>query len=302
MVNNLVLVFVISIIALIIFSPVIVSLIIARMRRKREAELPPKEINYGRFANNFTFKDAKATRYLLITLIIIYISEMIFAVVPRENIFTFSVPSLFAFGGLNQEIVMERNEWFRFFTAPLLHANFMHIFCNSIVLFFGGMILEEIVGSIWLLTIFFGGAFGGSLISFEIGDAHRISVGASGAIMAILASAMILARKLPDKLTRSNAQSGALRILLPALIPQIGSNVDYLAHFGGAIAGTIIGLILYVAWSNDLQKVYPILNPLAKLIAISGIIISIASFGIVAVDYKQNSDEIKNEILKKSSP
>jgi rhomboid protease GluP len=299
--STLFFIFVVSVIALIIFSPVIVSQIIARMRRKSEAKLPPKEINYGRFANNFIFKDAKATRYLLITLILIYIGEMIFVVVPSENIFTFSVPSLFAFGGLNQEIVIERNEWFRFFTAPLLHANFMHIFCNSIVLFFGGMILEEIVGPIWLLTIFFGGAFGGSLMSFEIGDAHMISVGASGGIMAILASAMILARKLPDKLTRSNAQSGVLRILLPALIPQIGSNVDYLAHFVGAIVGTIIGLILYVAWSKDLQKVYPVLNPLAKLIAISGIIISTVSFGIIVVDYKKNSDEIKNELLKKAS-
>jgi rhomboid protease GluP len=299
--ETLFLIFLFSVIVLIIFSPLIGLLIIARMRRKREAESPPKEINYGRFANNFSFKDAKATCYLLITLIIIYIGEMIFAVVPGENIFTFSAPSLFAFGGLNQEIVTERNEWFRFFTAPLLHTNFMHVLCNSIVLFFGGLLLEEIVGPIWLLAIFFGGAFGGSIMSFEVGGGGRISVGASGAVMAILASAIILAIKLPDKNKRDSVQHGMFRILIPALIPQIGSSVDYLAHFGGAIAGTIIGLILYIAWSEDLQKVYPVLNPLAKLMAVSGIIISIVSFGIVAADYKQNSDEIKNEILKKAS-
>ncbi len=304
MISNLFIVFFISIIVLILFSPLIGLLIIVRLRKKREKKLAKEipVINYGRFANNFSFKDAKATRYLLITLVSIYILELIFAVVPSENIFTLNIPSLFIFGGLNKEIILERNEWYRFFTAPLLHANFMHIFLNSIVLFFGGIILEEIVGSLWLLAIFFSGAFGGSLLSFDMGSGGRLSVGASGAVMAILACAMIVAIKLPDKNKCTSIQCGMFRILIPALVPQIGSRVDYLGHFGGAIAGTIIGLILYIAWSENLQKVYSFLNPIAKLIVVSGVIISVTSFGIVAFDYKENSYEVKNEILKKSSP
>ena len=95
------------------------------------------------------------------------------------------------------------------------------------------------------MTIFGLSIFGGGVASLLINAPNTVSVGASGAIMGMLAAAFLVTLRLPYGRERSSAQMPVIYWLIPALIP-LGTrrhegNVDFAAHFGGAIVGFALG-------------------------------------------------------------
>jgi len=52
-------------------------------------------------------------------------------------------------GGMMGNLVIERGEWFRLFTATLLHGNLEHIIFNGIAFWFAGSVLEKLLGRAW---------------------------------------------------------------------------------------------------------------------------------------------------------
>ena len=67
---------------------------------------------------------------------------------------------LVAMGGVDGKLVFTDHEWWRVFTAPLLHASPSHIIGNTIALLFAGFILEPIVGPGWFGALFAVSALG----------------------------------------------------------------------------------------------------------------------------------------------
>jgi len=151
----------------------------------------------------------------------------------------FQVPDLLAFGALNPDLVEICGEWWRLVTAPLLHANPMHLLMNAIALFFAGRFIEMHLGGIILAGMLAVGAVAGAAASMLWGDARLVSVGASGGIMTLLAAALFLCYTLPAAADTISGRSLFLRILVPSMIPT-HDGVDYAAHFGGAVAGLLI--------------------------------------------------------------
>jgi membrane associated rhomboid family serine protease len=94
--------------------------------------------------------------------------------------------TLIAWGGLSHNAILSRGEWYRLFTAPLLHGGFAHIAGNGVALLLGGWMLERLVGRLWFFAFFAVSALGGSLVSLVVGPANLVSVGASGALMGML--------------------------------------------------------------------------------------------------------------------
>ncbi len=191
-------------------------------------------------------------------------------VVPggSQDEFTPDIGTLVAMGGVSRSLVERSGEWHRLFTAALLHASPLHLLFNCIAFWIGGVFLEAVVGPAWLFAIFGVGALGGSLMSLAINDPNIVSVGASGAIMGMLASGLVATWRIPESAGRSRIRGGLLRMLIPSLVPifsvHSGEKIDYADHFGGTLAGLAVGLLILASWPRDGRAIN---SAFAKLLA-----------------------------------
>src|SRR5262249_13520869 len=147
-------------------------------------------------------------------------AEQIFALGPVSGLFDLTPLSLAAVGGLNWNFVVKLGEWHRLLSAPFLHANLIHLVLNGIVLFFAGSRLDRVVGHAWFAMVSAAGGLAGACASLALNAANVVSVGASGAIVGVLAATFVCSfRFLPGTAERTRMQMTALQVLIPALIP-----------------------------------------------------------------------------------
>jgi rhomboid protease GluP len=201
---------------------------------------------------------ARATRpfltwALLATLCSIYALEVLRPVGGGWKL-TPSVETVVAYGSLVPDLVFERGEWHRLFTVALLHGGVLHILMNGLALWSIGPDLERMIGRAWLFILFFLGAVGGALGSIAWNSTEIVSVGASGAIMCLIAAAfVILFRSRLER--RWDVQWELLRAVLLSLVPLIYGNgrtgIDGGAHLGGALAGLLFGGLLWAIWKDQ---------------------------------------------------
>ena len=125
---------------------------------------------------------------------------------------------------------------------------------NAIALFIAGRSLEGLIGRAWFGALYVFSALGGSLLSLALNPVKLIAVGASGAIMGLFAAMLVVSWRFPPGVIRAGLQKNAIYVLIPSLLPLAsalkGHKVDYAAHFGGAIAGVLIGLTMLAVWSQ----------------------------------------------------
>jgi len=213
------------------------------------------------------------TYALLTALTAIFAAELTYGIGPWTNLLQPSIPTLVAFGGLMPSLVLKSGEWYRLLSAPLLHAHAVHLLMNGIALFLAGRVLEGLVGRAWFATIFVIGALGGSLLSLMLNADNVVSVGASGAITGLFAAMLVASFHFPSGANRTSLQMSAIYVLLPSLLPLAsafqGVKVDYAAHFGGALGGLAVGLVMLALWPRSQAR--PGLRPVAAAIAIAGL-------------------------------
>lgn len=132
-------------------------------------------------------------------------------------------------------------EWWRIFTAALLHGGMMHILFNMYALYLFGPRLEQQVGSPAFAALYVATAGTGGLISYAFGATSQISIGASGAIFGLLGAWMFVAWKMrhtPGGRSMFN-QLGMLLAINLAL-PLFVGGIDWRAHLGGLAGGILI--------------------------------------------------------------
>ena len=196
-----------------------------------------------------------ATWITALLLVLVFAVE-ISAPLDRPRMLTIpTARTLFAYGALSRDAMLRSGEWWRLLSGFVLDANVPHLLANIFVLVLVGPPLERAVGRAWFVTIFLLGGIAGAIASLTTGAPHSISVGASGAIMAILVCTFCVSYGFPAAdPRRARMQSIALRVLIPSLLPLEGSNaglrVDYASHFGGALLGGLVGVGLWRSWSK----------------------------------------------------
>lgn len=132
-------------------------------------------------------------------------------------------------------------EWWRIFTAALLHGGMMHILFNMYALYLFGPRLEQQVGSPAFGALYVATAGTGGLVSYAFGATSQISIGASGAIFGLLGAWMFVAWKMrhtPGGRSMFN-QLGVLLAINLAL-PLFVGGIDWRAHLGGLVGGIVI--------------------------------------------------------------
>lgn len=125
-----------------------------------------------------------------------------------------------------------------------LHAGFLHLFFNLMVLHFSGRLFINYFTGRQLLGLYIlGGIFSGLifLISFYILGEYSVLVGASGAIMSILIAvatyAPYMLLRMPLIGTVKLWQVAAVIVLLDLIQVPISNTGGHLAHLGGALFG-----------------------------------------------------------------
>ncbi|SDS22292.1 Membrane associated serine protease, rhomboid family [Formosa sp. Hel1_31_208] len=165
---------------------------------------------------------------------------------------------------------VRRGEQFRIFSSGFLHADTSHLLFNMITLFFFADRVIWHLGEFNFLLVYVGSLLLGSLLSlyFHKNEYQYSAVGASGAVMGIIYSAILL-----DPHMRIN-------IIIPGYVFGIGyliysiygmkkrvGNIGHDAHFGGAVGGYILTLILKPSlFETQLQMVGLLAVPIVVLL------------------------------------
>jgi len=198
-----------------------------------------------------------------------------------------SVMSLIALGAENHRVILATGEWYRLLMAPLLHVDIAHLVLNCIALLMVGYIFERLVGRAWFFAFFVVGGLGGAVLSFLVNPPALTSVGASGAIMGLFAGAFASSFRLPaGTRVRSRMQMRSFQVLIPSLLApatSIGPQIDFSAHFGGALAGALLGFVLVKAWPEDARL--PPLRAAAAALSIASVLLFAASSAATAAHY-----------------
>ena len=142
-------------------------------------------------------------------------------------------------------------EFWRLLTQNFLHADWGHLVGNLAGLFEFGRMAEPLFGGGWLLAFFVLTGLSGSIFSWIIAPG-AMSVGASGCLYGLfgVAASVFFFRR--ERLA-FRFQGHFVRLLRVFIILNVfnlilaaffGSNIDHLAHFGGFMAGGVLGFIL----------------------------------------------------------
>jgi rhomboid protease GluP len=215
---------------------------------------------------------------ILALLSLVFVIEMNHA--PPEAPGTPSLDTLVALGGIGRALVFEHGQWWRIFTAPLMHGSVSHLVSNAIGLLLAGWLLETLIGRAWYTAIFVVGAVAGSIGSL-LGSDAVVSIGASGAIMALLAAVLVWCIPFEDRARGKRLRRTAVWMFVTALLPAADGHVDLGAHLGGAVAGGILGFLLQIFWPETEER--PGHTQLAAYISAAGLALSALSFALTAV-------------------
>jgi rhomboid protease GluP len=215
------------------------------------------------------------TAAILAVLLGVFAAEVAYGVGPPTKPLQPAIATLLAFGGLIRPGVVQYGEWYRLLAAPFLHLDAGHLAMNAIGLFLAGRRLESLIGRAWFGAVYVVGALGGSLLSLALNAASIVSVGASGAIMGLFAAMLVASGHFPPGAIRTRLQMDAVYVLIPSLLPLTsalqGHQVDYAAHFGGAIAGAAVGFVMISIWSRT--EPWPGFRNVAAAIGIAGLVV-----------------------------
>ena len=154
----------------------------------------------------------------------------------QSNGASISTDVLFRYGAMYSQAI-ERQEYWRLIAHGFLHANAIHIFGNMLCLLLWGGPLEKRVGSLYFTLIYVSGLVAGAIVSNIAHAGAYISVGASGAISAVLGALLSLRLLgLVDLSWNFFIINIGLNVALAASSPRI----DWGAHLGGFVAGMVV--------------------------------------------------------------
>ncbi len=151
--------------------------------------------------------------------------------------------------GLMDNAAVARGEWWRLFTAVLLHADVGHLASN---LALGCVLLGLAMGrfgtGLGLLAAYAAGVFGNGVVWLFCDASHR-SLGASGMVLGalgLLAAQSVIAWRHGARTGRGLLGAVAAGVLLFVFLG-LTPGTDVVAHAGGFVGGLLIGAIL-VPW------------------------------------------------------
>lgn len=159
-----------------------------------------------------------------------------------------SPEQLFHWGGLAASAVFKDGEYWRLLSATFLHASWLHIGMNMLVLWVFGRYTLQWYGNLQFLLLYLGSALAGSALSLSFAAQQQVSVGASGAILGVMAAVVAgllqHRQRVPEATFWRLMQSVGVYLILVVVEGFRGEAVDNAAHVGGVLAGAVMAWLL----------------------------------------------------------
>lgn len=167
--------------------------------------------------------------------------------------------SLFDNFQFNAWYIKHYNQWYRFLTYGLLHADFVHLFVNMFVLWsFSDIVLNNFRidfpgrAGFYFFLLYVGGLAFATLYDYTRHKENIFynAVGASGAVSAVVFASILLypAGKIMFLLIPIPIPSwifGIIYLIYSAMMGRYGrDNIGHNAHFWGAIFGIVFTIVL----------------------------------------------------------
>lgn len=146
---------------------------------------------------------------------------------------------------MNPDLVHTQSQYYRAFTAMWLHASFVHIFFNMIALLIVGPAVEVLLGKVRFLALYLVAGFGGSVGSYLLGPHNEFGLGASGAIMGVLAAYVVIG------LRRHLPIAPVVALLVLNFLIGFSGGIDWRAHLGGLVTGAVLAWLY--EYAGDLR-------------------------------------------------
>jgi membrane associated rhomboid family serine protease len=143
-------------------------------------------------------------------------------------------------GGLDGPDVAA-GQWWRLITAGFLHSGLIHLGLNMFVLYILGPPLERVLGRLGFLSLYAAGLAASSVGALLLSP-HSLTVGASGAIFALMGATIIGQRASGIDPWRSGIIMWVvINLVFTVAVPGVSIG----GHLGGLAGGLVAGLILF---------------------------------------------------------
>jgi membrane associated rhomboid family serine protease len=163
--------------------------------------------------------------------------------------------------------ISSRRQYFRFISHGFIHADFMHLAFNMFALYSFGQAVEEIfslqclfggLGKLFYILLYFSSLVMASLPDyFKYKESYHFrSLGASGAVSAVIFSSIVLLPQIPIRIFFIPVDIpgyifGLIYLALSAYLDKKGGgNINHGAHLWGALYGVAFTIVFVLIFAK----------------------------------------------------
>lgn len=160
-------------------------------------------------------------------------------------------------GAMYEPLIIENQEYYRIITSMFLHFGIQHLANNMVMLGALGWNLEQEIGKIKLLFLYFVSGIGGNILSIAFGiknQEYAVSAGASGAVYGLMGALLYVVIANHGRLGRLSGKGMFGMVILSLYFGLTGSGIDNLAHIGGLASGFLLAVLLYHRDAPDVDS------------------------------------------------
>lgn len=144
------------------------------------------------------------------------------------------VETLIAFGAKYNPLILA-GEWWRLITPIFLHIGLLHLFMNTLALYYLGSMVERIFGRFRFLFIYLIAGIAGSVASFLFSSS--LSAGASGAIFGCFGALLYIGVTNPQLFFRTMGMNVLFLVGINLVFGFTIPGIDNAGHIGGLVGG-----------------------------------------------------------------
>lgn len=150
-------------------------------------------------------------------------------------------------------ILNSPGQWYRLLSSALTHGGLIHLIFNMVTLYFFSPVIISVFGPVYYLLIYVMSVLSGGLLSLFIHrkESNYTALGASGGVVGILFSSIALNPfsqiyiiPFPFGIYAWIFGVAYLAFTVYAMVSKTDRQIGHDAHFGGAIAGVLITILL----------------------------------------------------------
>ena len=136
-------------------------------------------------------------------------------------------------------IAVNDGQYYRLLTVALVHGGWVHLICNMLALFSIGTPIESFYGRNKYILILITSLIAGSITSYLFNPLNTYAVGASGMIFGLFGALAVTGKRMG-----ANLKEASTLIAVNLAIPFLISGIDWKAHLGGLVGGSLAALAI----------------------------------------------------------